>query len=90
MTNTYTHLTPAFRFTPDKLMEMVPNVGSIIDLTATDKYYNPAVRIFRIFLIYNYNNFFYLLHVAFHDAWNTAHQNRVRWPRNHSLRSYRS
>jgi hypothetical protein len=53
MTNTYTHLTPAFRFTPDKLMEMVPNVGSIIDLTATDKYYNPAVRIFRIFLIYN-------------------------------------
>ncbi|XP_046640261.1 uncharacterized protein LOC124310670 isoform X1 [Daphnia pulicaria] len=43
MTNTYTHLTPAFRFTPDKLMEMVPNVGSIIDLTATDKYYNPAL-----------------------------------------------
>ncbi|EFX63987.1 hypothetical protein DAPPUDRAFT_118640 [Daphnia pulex] len=43
MTNTYAHLTPAFRFTPDKLIEMVPNVGSIIDLTATDKYYNPAL-----------------------------------------------
>lgn len=36
----------ANRFTPDNLVEMVPNVGCIVDLTATSRYYNPQVYIF--------------------------------------------
>uniref|UniRef100_A0A0P6EAK9 Putative RNA/RNP complex-1-interacting phosphatase n=1 Tax=Daphnia magna TaxID=35525 RepID=A0A0P6EAK9_9CRUS len=34
-------------FTPDNLVEMVPNVGCIVDLTATSRYYNPQVFIER-------------------------------------------
>ncbi|KAI9562031.1 hypothetical protein GHT06_012996 [Daphnia sinensis] len=34
-------------FTPDNLVEMVPNVGCIVDLTATNRYYNPRVFIER-------------------------------------------
>jgi atypical dual specificity phosphatase len=30
-------------FTPKNLMEKVPTVGCIIDLTATTRYYNPKV-----------------------------------------------
>ncbi|XP_046649927.1 RNA/RNP complex-1-interacting phosphatase-like isoform X1 [Daphnia pulicaria] len=30
-------------FTPEMLVEKVPNVGCIVDLTATDRYYNPSV-----------------------------------------------
>ena len=34
-----------YRFTPNMLVEMVPNVGCIVDLTATTRYYDPTVFI---------------------------------------------
>ncbi|EFX61733.1 hypothetical protein DAPPUDRAFT_338314, partial [Daphnia pulex] len=40
-------------FTTDKLIEMVPNDDLIIDVTVTDKYYNPAVRMLHFFPFYN-------------------------------------
>ncbi|XP_055697559.1 RNA/RNP complex-1-interacting phosphatase isoform X2 [Phlebotomus papatasi] len=33
------------RFTPDDLVQLVPNIGLIIDLTATNRYYNPLGRV---------------------------------------------
>jgi hypothetical protein len=33
------------------LVEMVPNVGCIVDLTATTRYYDPTVFIFFSFLV---------------------------------------
>ncbi|EFX71763.1 hypothetical protein DAPPUDRAFT_326892 [Daphnia pulex] len=30
-------------FTPEKLIDLVPNVGCIIDLTATNRYYDPKI-----------------------------------------------
>lgn len=38
---------PERRFTPDDLLQRVPDLGLVIDLTCTDRYYDPQVMVSR-------------------------------------------